>query len=1223
MKTNLLLIILCLLSLETAATTHTNDYNKSIELPNSWQSTFMGGLFYDADFVLTDSTTRDIILINLYPQDLLINNQNIPLKKNDIKTLIAKFNILNGDEAFLTETEEILEVKKINRPQLNGVVFKTKYKVTGTTNYHWLGNANNHTILLKIITKPNQPKKETSEIVNLVKNLNISQAKTSPKKTEKNHSTKSSYELLNTSKLHKKPNHYKIDTYKHLNAVYTENNKQSIYAISSFCSDFKIPHAALKKTILNNFGIDNVLYEGKIKDNTQLLDVTIGQYTSSDDTGYRSMATIIENENCQYVLVYVLENGSPLVNNFIEFIHGFKPLNIKKEDYIKNLPIEFRPYYATTIESIGNYFYNLKNYQKALKLYVQANLINPNDTYISYILTTFNKTTQYQAAIKFILEHKKQNFTTDTIIWLAWFYSKSEANENAIKTFATVIDKFFTNDEDVFKYLELLINRKDYQKAQTILTKYFNNISNKQDAKLQQAKIYSLTDKTKAKTYLLQLLTDESMLQLKQFDLLDLLIEMEDFDDVIKFCQQRIQQGFESGVLYNYLGDAYNSKKDYANALKYMKKSHQMMPNNTTITAYYETLLNRTGKSDLQESNRLISLVALPEVIKNKIQHIKTQNNKDSYEYLYIVKSFYHKKNQKNKKTIYVKIKINNKSGVAKNKTLRFGFNQDYENAYINYLNILDENNSIITQYDESAIYITTDKDGINADDDKTINIPIPSLASGTTIEYAYTVESKTASDYQPFVDEMFVNTVSTHYKAVVLSGDIENITVITSKDVKAIKLSERLKYWEYQNLPIYKKTPLMPDFKDIFPWMVFSTTAKNWQEAGDEYLNMIENKLHTKIDPKLIKSILSQDSHLETAKTEHAQIIPQTTSLKNENAKKIISFVQDTISYQALEFGWRAQIPNNSLTTLKNKYGDCKDHAVLLIDMLNAIGVKANLALVNSGDDIIPQLTNHNQFNHVIVYLPEINHGVFIDTTDKDSALDFKNPPYGLQGNHALILQKNDSKLVKITELKAKNNVFNISRTVNKKDKRYHYQENIKINGYYASYLRSYLKSIELDEMESQIIGWISNYYADLRLDSFSFNNLYDNLKPLELNFKFSQDIKFANILLPVFTERYMLEFTQSPNRKWDFDFNTSFTISSITKINSNNNLEFNIIDNKNTTKLMDWHILSDKQHLKFESTIFNNRMKANYHQELINQSKNSYKIIENSIKATQDTRQ
>lgn len=61
--------------------------------------------------------------------------------------------------------------------------------------------------------------------------------------------------------------------------------------------------------------------------------------------------------------------------------------------------------------------------------------------------------------------------------------------------------------------------------------------------------------------------------------------------------------------------------------------------------------------------------------------------------------------------------------------------------------------------------------------------------------------------------------------------------------------------------------------------------------------------------------------------------------------------------------------------TVLRNRYGECKEHAVLMTALLAAKKIDAELVLIQLGDiTTVPDIPTIAFFNHLIVYLPEFN---------------------------------------------------------------------------------------------------------------------------------------------------------------------------------------------------------------------------------------------------------
>ena len=1186
----ILLIFTCI---NVFAAQQTNNAGVTVSTPEKWQNTIIGGLLINTDFVFINIESRDMLAIKLYPKNLLFNSEDMPSKTDDVKKNMKLIESIYANDIFLKADEEIKQTSFINKQNLNGVIYTSHFNGSEDLNYTWVGNTQNYMVLMKITTKSTTNTYNDSDIIDLVNSLKMTQ----PNKTLNNSkpSTQSiGYHFNQYSGISKLEKHTENEFYYDMNAVYVEEDAISAYVISSVCTDIDVPNSLINSVILKDLGIEDALINGNIEYHNQSLPIVIGQYSTSTNDKYHMISTIIKKDKCQHLLAYIVEKKIPLVDRFLKFIDHFHPNHIPVNKFKKNLATDYKNNYANTLLDLAYKFSQLKMYNKSNHLYRESYEINPTEDTLYSILSTFNKSYNYQKGIDYIATLNIKELSNDTIIWKAWFHSRLNDHKIAAKTFKQVFDDTFTTDEDFFQYIKQLKKIEKYQDIKDLINQYKTNVNDQQLIKITKAQLQTELNPEQAKSYILSLLSDENLIVNYQYDLLDALIKLDAYDEIITYSKDRIAKGFESAVLLNYLGDAYNAQGKVEIAYEYMHKAHQLAPKNKIIKSYYESLRNSVGKADLSVLDKNIKVVPIPDEIQEKIVKLKAQNPNESYEIIYDIVAYSHNKDQKNRKTIYNKRKINNKSGVAKNKTLNFSFDQEYENIYINKFHVLDKTNKIIAKFDVSKAYITTDDDGILADTDKLLNIPVPSLEVGVMIDYAITVESKYPSTVQPFTESFFVSSVSNQYKAIVYSGEIEKLSIDADPAINTHIVSDSIMYWDYLNTPNYKKTPLLPDLQEVFPVIKLSTADESWSQTGDIYLNMIEDKLNTKIDDDLLFSLTAESNN------------------KLENAKKIISYVQDNISYQAIEFGMRAQIPNKSSTTIRNMYGDCKDHAVLLHDLLNASNIKADLALVNSGNDISQKIPTHNQFNHMIVYLPEINGGVFIDTTDKDSSLDFLNPPQGMQGYHALVLEKNHSKLIQIPESTPDNNTINIQRTVDKENNKYIYQETATITGSYASSFRNYLKSIEIDELESRILKWVNNYYSDLVLTEFKYHNLYENNQPLTLEFSFFQNSEYASIKLPIFIERYALEFTPSPKRHWDFELKDTFKITSITKVLNTNNLKIASINTEIDSHLMNWQIKSDEKSIEFNGIVYSNRLPASDYTKLIDQSKKSYKTIE-----------
>ena len=113
------------------------------------------------------------------------------------------------------------------------------------------------------------------------------------------------------------------------------------------------------------------------------------------------------------------------------------------------------------------------------------------------------------------------------------------------------------------------------------------------------------------------------------------------------------------------------------------------------------------------------------------------------------------------------------------------------------------------------------------------------------------------------------------------------------------------------------------------------------------------------------------------------------------------IRFVQDEVRYLGIEMGESSHRPHPPEVVLGQRYGDCKDKALLLVTLLRALGLQADVALVNTEREahIAERPPSPNAFDHAIVCVRLNGRTLWIDATksqDGGTLADVPPPPYG-----------------------------------------------------------------------------------------------------------------------------------------------------------------------------------------------------------------------------------
>ena len=102
------------------------------------------------------------------------------------------------------------------------------------------------------------------------------------------------------------------------------------------------------------------------------------------------------------------------------------------------------------------------------------------------------------------------------------------------------------------------------------------------------------------------------------------------------------------------------------------------------------------------------------------------------------------------------------------------------------------------------------------------------------------------------------------------------------------------------------------------------------------------------------------------------------------ERITAAIRIAQDEVRYMSDAVGLGAYVPRTPAVTWANGYGDCKDKSLLLVALLRAMGVKADVALANTeaGHALRTYAPTPTAFDHVIVRIGGQRRPSYVDAT-------------------------------------------------------------------------------------------------------------------------------------------------------------------------------------------------------------------------------------------------
>ncbi len=132
------------------------------------------------------------------------------------------------------------------------------------------------------------------------------------------------------------------------------------------------------------------------------------------------------------------------------------------------------------------------------------------------------------------------------------------------------------------------------------------------------------------------------------------------------------------------------------------------------------------------------------------------------------------------------------------------------------------------------------------------------------------------------------------------------------------------------------------------------------------------------------------------------------------DRVEALLNAVRARVRYTGIEFGEAAIVPATPDAVLARGWGDCKEQAALLVALLTASGIPAEIALIRpgAGEDAHPDHPTLAAFSHAIVHVPGPPE-LWIDPSVPQ--LGARETPMEELGHHALLVRPKGGALVKI----------------------------------------------------------------------------------------------------------------------------------------------------------------------------------------------------------------
>jgi transglutaminase-like putative cysteine protease len=317
-------------------------------------------------------------------------------------------------------------------------------------------------------------------------------------------------------------------------------------------------------------------------------------------------------------------------------------------------------------------------------------------------------------------------------------------------------------------------------------------------------------------------------------------------------------------------------------------------------------------------------------------------------------------------------LKVRTSAGVQNASEINIDFDPSYERLVIHDVVLIRGGKRIdeLTQDEVRIIEKETEADDRIYDGQLTAILFLKDVRAGDVIDYAWSLEGSNPLLGGRYAGEFdFSATVPTrlirHRVIWPASRPLH-----TSKPARIEHHGDTDVYvWERRDVAATDTEDATPDWYDPYETLQVSEYG-SWSEVAQwaDALFRVDEESHA--------AIVALASEIESA---HRG--------REERIVAAIRFVQDDIRYLGIEMGRGSHEPRQPAVVLSQRYGDCKDKALLLAALLRQLGVQAWPALVNTKlrqrlDSFLP---SPFLFDHVITQVADGGKIYWIDGTLSD----------------------------------------------------------------------------------------------------------------------------------------------------------------------------------------------------------------------------------------------
>ena len=279
------------------------------------------------------------------------------------------------------------------------------------------------------------------------------------------------------------------------------------------------------------------------------------------------------------------------------------------------------------------------------------------------------------------------------------------------------------------------------------------------------------------------------------------------------------------------------------------------------------------------------------------------------------------------------------------------------------------------------------------------------------TVEYSYQVKDEVIFSYPSWIPVTSTNMALQHASYTLVtpksrSPRMKGVNKIPEVSISSEKETNQYK-WEISNFAAIDTEPFSPPYYELIPFLLLAPDYVNYNTYSNPFVSWNDFG-------KFLSYLVNDRDQLAPETIVKLQSLVKDCADNKSKIKAVYKYMQQRTRYVGVQIGIGGWQPTSADFVDKKGYGDCKGLVNYTRALLKAVNINSYYSLVKSGNNSAPVIESFpsNQFDHVILCVPDQNDTIWLECTSQKSAFGFLGS--FTDNRLALVLNENGGTLVK-----------------------------------------------------------------------------------------------------------------------------------------------------------------------------------------------------------------